>query len=315
MTYSEKKYKPTGSDGQKISLGDTGNTLMMLIAICLIMFVGLAFMKAVWYFRFPKEVAPVLFDKNVMSLFVLPADFNNMMSRPWTIISHMFVHDNIWKVFSNMLWLWCFGYIMQDGGGNKKIIPIFIYGALGGAISFTLAYNFLPSLQAQMPFANALGASAGVMALAIATTMSSPGYRIFPMIGGGIPLWVLTAFYIISDLATISFSDTGNLIAHIAGAITGFLFIFFLRKGFDGGRWMNNFFDWGNNLFNPDKPKKGKDIKEELFYKSSATPYTKTPNLTRQRVDEILDKINLHGYNSLTGEEKELLKRAGEEDI
>ena len=48
----------------------------------------------------------------------------------------------------------------------------------------------------------------------------------------------------ISDMATVSFSDTGYLIAHIAGAVTGFLFIFFLRKGFDGSKWMNNFFDW-----------------------------------------------------------------------
>ena len=288
---------------------------MTLIAICLIMFVGLAFMKAVWYFRYPKEEALTYFNKNVLSLFILPADFNTMLSKPWTFITHMFVHDNFWKIFSNMLWLWCFGYIFQDKAGNKKIIPVFIYGALGGAIAFVLAYNFLPSLQAQLPFANAMGASAGVMALAIVTTMLSPGYRIFPMIGGGIPLWGLTAFYIISDLATISFSDTGNLIAHIAGAVTGFLFVFFLRMGFDWSRWMNNFFEWGNNLFNPDRPKKGKDIKEELFYRSSARPYTKTPNLTQERVDELLDKINQHGYNFLTEEEKELLKRAGEEEL
>jgi membrane associated rhomboid family serine protease len=315
MPYSEQKYKPTESDGPKISLGQSGNMLMMLIAICLIMFVGLAFMKAVWYFRYPKEEALTYFNKDILNLFTLPADLNNMMSRPWTIITHMFVHDNIWKVFANMLWLWCFGYIMQDRGGNKKIIPVFVYGALGGAIAFILAYNLLPSLHAQLPFANALGASSGVMALAIATTMSSPGYRIFPMIGAGIPLWVLTALYIISDLATISFSDTGYLVAHIAGAVTGFLFVLFLRMGFDGGKWMNNFFDWVNDLFNPDKPKKGKSTKEELFYRSSATPYTKTPNLTQQRIDEILDKINQQGYNSLTDAEKELLKRASEEGI
>jgi membrane associated rhomboid family serine protease len=309
MTYSEKKYK------QKISLGESGNTLMTLIAICLIMFVGLAFMKAVWYFRYPKEEALTFFNKDVLSLFILPADFNTLLSRPWTIITHMFVHDNIWKIFSNMLWLWCFGYIMQDLRGNKRIIPVFVYGSLGGAIAFMLACNLLPSLHAQMPFANAMGASAGVMALAIATTMVSPGYRIFPVIGGGIPLWVLTAVYIISDLATISFSDTGYLIAHIAGAVTGFLFVFFLRMGFDGSKWMNNFFDWVNNLFNPDKPKKGKNTKEKLFYKSSATPYKKTPNLSQQRVDEILDKINQQGYNFLTEEEKELLKRASKEEL
>ncbi len=314
MTYSEKKYKSAGSGGPKISLGESGNMLMTLIAICLVMFVGLAFMKAVWYFRYPKEEALSFFNKDVLSLFTLPADLNNLLSRPWTIITHMFVHDNIWKIFGNMLWLWCFGYILQDMRGNKKIIPVFIYGALGGAIAFILAYNLLPSLHAQLPFANALGASSGVMALAIATTMLSPGYRLFPMIGAGIPLWGLTAVYIISDMATISFSDTGYLLAHIAGAITGFLFVLFLRRGFDGGKWMNNFFDWVNNLFNPDKPKKGKNIKEELFYRSSGTPYTKTPNLTPQRVDEILDKINQQGYNSLTDEEKKLLKRAGEED-
>ena len=309
MTYSEKKYRP------KISLGQSSNTLMTLIAICLIMFVGLAFMKAVWYFKYPKEEALTFFNKDVLSLFILPADFNNMLSRPWTLITHMFVHDNFWKIFSNMLWLWCFGYIIQESTGSKKIIPVFVYGALGGAIAFMLAYHLLSTLHAQMPFANVLGASAGVMAVAITTTMLSPGYRIFPLIAGGIPLWVLTAFYIISDLATISFSDTGYLIAHIAGGATGFLFVFFLRRGFDGSKWMNNFFDWVDNLFNPDKPKKGKNTKEELFYKSSATPYKKTPNLTRQRVDEILDKINQHGYNFLTNEEKELLKKAGEEEL
>lgn len=322
MTFSEKKYDPTGSGRQRISLGHASNTLMTLIAICLIMYVGLAFMKAIWYFRFSKEEALSLFNKDVLGLFILPADPDNLMNRPWTIITHMFVHDHFWKIFSNMLWLWCFGYIMQESTSSKRIIPVFVYGALGGAIAFILAYHLLPALHTQMPVANATGASAGVMAIAIATTTLSPGYRIFPMIGGGIPLWALTAFYIISSLATISFSDTGNLIAHIAGALTGFLFVFFLRKGFDGGKWMNNFFDWANDLFNPDKPKKasltdgqGKNTKEELFYRSSATPYTKTPNLTQQRVDEILDKINQEGYDSLTEEEKELLKRASDEKL
>ena len=308
MTYSEKKYKP------KISLGQPGNTLMTLIAICLIVYVGLAFMKAIWYFRFSKEDALPFFNKDVLGLFILPADFDHLLNRPWTIITHMFVHDNFWKILSNMLWLWCFGYIMQDTTGSKRIIPVFVYGALGGALAFILAYHLLPTLHEQISFAHMMGASAGVMAIAIAATILSPGFRLFPMIGGGIPLWGLTAFYIISDLATISFSDTGSLVAHIAGAVTGFLFVLFLRMGFDGSVWMNNFFDWVNNLFNPDKPKKGKNTKEELFYKSSGTPFTKTPNLTPQRVDEILDKINQGGYDSLTEEEKELLKKASEED-
>jgi membrane associated rhomboid family serine protease len=309
MPYTEKKYK------QKITLGQSDNALMKIIAICLIMFVGLAFMKAVWYFSYPKETALALFNKNVLGLFTLPADFNKLLAKPWTIITHMFVHDNIWKVFANMLWLWSFGFIMQDLTGNKKIIPVFIYGSLAGALAFSLAYNLIPSLKPLIPFAVTMGASAGVMAVAIATTMVSPGYRLFPMIRGGIPLWVLTVVYLLSNMLTIPVNDTANIMSQLAGALTGFLFISSMRQGYDWGAWMNNFFEWVNNLFNPDKPKKRKNIKDELFYKSSSAPYKKTPTLTQQRVDEILDKINQHGYNHLTEEEKELLKRASKEEM
>ena len=309
MPYSEKKYK------QRITLGQSDNTLMKLIVICLVMFVGLAFMKAVWYFTYQKDLALPLFHKNVLSWFIMPADFNKLLTRPWTIITHMFVHDNIWIVFANMLWLWCFGYIMQDLTGNSKIIPLFIYGALGGAIAFLSAYNLIPSLRPQLPYAVAMGASAGVMSVAIATTMVSPGYRLFPMIRGGIPLWVLTVLYVLSNVLTISVRDTGGILVHLAGALVGFLFIYSLRQGYDWGAWMNNFFEWAGNLFNPNKPKKGKSIKEELFYKSSSAPYKKTSNITQQRVDELLDKINQKGYNFLTDEEKEFLKRASNEEL
>lgn len=309
MTLQEKQYK------QKITLGQSGNALMLLIAICLIAFVGLAFMKAVWYFRYQKDLALPFFNKNVLGWLVMPADTDKLITKPWTIITHMFVHDNIWKVFANMLWLWCFGYILQDMTGNKKIIPVFIYGAVAGAVAFILAYNLFPSLAEQLPFASAIGASAGVMAIAIATTLVSPGYKIFPLIGGGIPLWGLTIFYVASTFLTISFSDPANILVNLAGALTGFLFIFFLRKGYDGSIWMNNLSDWAGNLFNPDKPKKGVNIKEELFYKSTSPPYTKTPHVTQQRIDDILDKINQKGYPSLTEEEKEMLKKASDEEL
>jgi len=309
MAYTEKQYK------QRISLGQSGNALVTLIAISLIMFVLFGFIKMVWYFRYEdKALALNFFNKNVLSWFTLPADLNKLISQPWSVISFMFVQVGIWPVLTNMLWLWCFGFILQELTGNKKIIPLFIYGSFAGAIAFILAYNLLPSLQSQVPYAATMGASAGVMAVAVSTTMVAPGYRIFPMIYGGFPLWILTSLYIIIDFAVI-FNDTGNFAAHFAGAFTGFLFMFFLRKGYDWSEWMNNFFEWVNNLFNPDRPRKGKNIKEELFYRSSNPPYKKTPNITQQRIDAILDKINQKGYHFLTDEEKELLKKASKEDL
>jgi membrane associated rhomboid family serine protease len=309
MKYSEQQYK------ERLALGQPNNNLLMLIAVCLVMFVGLAFMKAIWYFRFPKEIAPDLFNKNVLGWFAMPASLHNLAAKPWTILTNFFIHDNVWKVFSNMLWLWCFGYILHSITGNRKIVPVFIYGGLAGSIGFLLAYQFVPSLQSQLPYETAMGAAPGVMALAVTTTMISPRYKIFPLVSGGIPLWALTALYIIIDLATISISDTALLISHLSGALMGVIFISFLRRGYDWSEWMSNFFDWINNLFNPDKPKRGRSIKEELFYKTSAEPFRKTPNVTQQRIDEILDKINQKGYDFLTEEEKNLLRRAAEEEL
>ncbi|MBK5272668.1 MAG: rhomboid family intramembrane serine protease [Bacteroidia bacterium] len=309
MAYTKKQYK------QRISLGQNGNALVMLIAISLIMFVLFGFLKMVWYFRYEdKQLALSLFNKNVLNWFTLPADLNQLAHQPWSIITFMFLQVGVWPVLTNMLWLWCFGFIMQELTGNKKIIPVFIYGSLAGAIAFILAYNLSPSLQALVPFAATMGASAGVMAVAVSTTMVAPGYRIFPMIYGGFSLWILTLIYIVIDLSVV-FNDTGNFMAHLAGAFAGYLFMFFLRKGYDGSEWMNKFFDWVNNLFNPDKPRKGKSVKDMLHYKSSKPPYKKTPNITQQRIDDILDKINQKGYNFLTDEEKELLRKASQEDL
>lgn len=193
--------------------------------------------------------------------------------------------------------------------------PSFFTGHWPGQLHFCLLLIFLNVLKPAAPVASALGASAGVMAIAIATTMIAPDYRIFPMLNGGIPLWVLTVVFVIIDLATIPYNNAGGHIAHIAGAAMGCVFVLLMQRGYDLSNWMNNFFDWVNNLFNPDKPKKGKRIREQLFYKSPARPFKKTPNLTQQKVDEILDKIHQKGYHYLTEEEKELLKRASQEDL
>jgi hypothetical protein len=86
-------------------------------------------------------------------------------------------------------------------------------------------------------------------------------------------------------------------------------------RGWDGSIWINQFFDWFTDLFNPDKRKKQKNKKDQFYYNVSNTqPYKKIPNITQKRIDEILDKINQQGYRFLTSEEKDILKRAAEEE-
>jgi membrane associated rhomboid family serine protease len=300
--------------GQRLSIGQDGNALTMLIAVQLVAFVILAFIKVIYYFSHG-TAGLGLYNQQILDWVALPAKLYVFVTRPWTLLTHMFVHDGVWHLIANMLWLWAFGYIMQDLTGNKKIFPLFFYGAMAGALVFMLSYNLIPALREHVGDAKAVGASAGVMAIAIGTTVMAPGYRIFPMINGGIPLWVITMIFVIIDLATIPYNNPGGHIAHLAGAGMGLLFVQQLQKGRDWSNWMNAFFDWVSNLFNPAKPKKGQVPKTQLYYKSTVQPYKKTMHLTQQKVDEILEKIHQKGYHSLSEDEKEVLKRASKEDL
>src|SRR5215204_4860396 len=213
------------------------NALVMLIIINLVVFVLFQLIQVFYFFSFKEGTTGVKFMNDFYYNLALPGSFSGFIRKPWTLITHMFYHQGLWHIIGNMLWLWMFGYIFHDLTGNKKIIPVFIYGALGGAIAFMLAYNFIPVLSSIN--ATATGASAGIMAIVVATTMLAPGYRIFPMLNGGIPLWVLTIIFVIIDFASIPVSNTGGHIAHLAGAAIGFVLVKQLEKGKDWTTWIN----------------------------------------------------------------------------
>ena len=296
---------------KKMMLGQDGNALVQLIVINAVLFVILQFI----YLVFRMNEKQVAFGTDVLSWFALPAGMDKLSSRPWTVLTYMFSEQDVARFIGNMFWLWGFGYILQDLMGNRKLVPIYLYGGVTAAVVVLLSYSFIPSLKAHASDVVLLGANPGIMAIAIATTTIAPDYRIFPMINGGIPLWIFTLIFLIIDLVSIGHGDTAGYIANIAGAGTGFIFIYLVRRGFDGSIWMNRVFDWCNDLFNPNKKRKGRSPKDEFYYKVSGTqPYKRIPNITQQRIDEILDKINQQGYRFLTDEEKDILKRAADEE-
>jgi membrane associated rhomboid family serine protease len=250
----------------------------------------------------------------VVNRFYLPAGLGTLANRPWTIVTYMFSDVELFRAISNMLWLWAFGGILQNLTGNKKLIPVYLYGGFAGAVFFIAATYLIPTNKAIIVSANLLGANAAVMAVAVAATMIAPNYRFFRHIRGGIPIWVLTLVYIAVDLAGVSAKPAAQSFAHIGGAFAGFLFVVLLQNRMDGSIWMNKLYNWFINLFNPNKNKDRNSVKEKVFYNTgNRSPYNKIANVTEQRVDEILDKISQKGYNYLTKEEKEILKRASED--
>ena len=296
---------------KKILLGQDGNSLFLLIVINVIVFILLSFFKIVYLVNNSTEG---VFQAQVLNWLSVPAPPQVFATRPWTMLIYMFTHSNIWELVSSMLWLWGFGYIFQNLTGNKKLIPVYLYGGIAGSVFFLLTTNLIPALRANVNSVYPLaGSGPALMAVAVATTTFAPRYKIFPMIN--IPLWVLTSLFVLLRLTTVGSGNFGQAAALIAGGLMGFIFIWQLQKGNDWGQWMSDVVNWADDLFNPQKKHVKVTPKKQLFYKSNQKPFEKTPHITQQRVDDLLDKINNKGYYSLTEDEKDFLKKASREEF
>lgn len=307
------RYMDYRQPRKRFTLGEDNNALVGLITINIIFYILLLVIEAVYA---SMQGSKTVFSEDVLPWFQLPASLSSLAGRPWTLLTYMFTHVGFWGMVGNMLWLWTFGYIFQELSGNKRLIPVYIYGGLAGAFFFILSANLLP---VSKPFIGSFwiwGANASNMALAAAATMLAPDYRFFRNLGGGIPIWIITLIFMIIDFAGIATMGAAYSLSHLAGAGAGFAFVYFIRKGYDGSVWMNNAYHWFMNLFSPQKKQTKQGIKEKVFYNTGERkPYKKSSNVTQQRIDEILDKINQKGYHFLTDEEKNILKRAAEEDL
>ena len=210
MNYLEAQRK------SKIRFGEDGNALLMLIIINVSVFVLLNFIQIVYVLS---NSTQELFVKEVLNWVILPGSPATLLTRPWVLLTHMVSHYSVWQMIGNMFFLWAFGYLLQDLMGNRHIVPLYIYGALAGALLFLLSANLLPRFQPLAGVTYLSGGAAAIMAIAIATTVTAPDYRVFPMINGGIPLWVITLIYVIIDFAGLASASFPTHLAHLAGCL------------------------------------------------------------------------------------------------
>lgn len=296
----------------RLSFGSDYNALTWLVILIAIGFLTINSVKIVMFMSYADVKATnMYFHQTILPYFSLSPDLSYVGHHPWTLLLYMFSHEGVMSVLGTLIWLWGFGYLLQDLAGNKHLFPLFIYGGLAGALIFLISSNAIHN------FANGmlipmLGSGASVMAIAVAVTTLAPNYRILPMLNGGIPLWVIMVIFIAIDYATIATTNGSFALAHLAGGLVGFFYINALKKGKDWGAWMSRAFNWTNDLFNPEK-KIIRENKEQFYYKVEKDPYKVFPRKSQDRVDELLDKINKTGFESLTEEEKAFLKKMSED--
>ncbi len=226
----------------------------------------------------------------------LPAYLPKLLTRFWTPITYMFMHNGIFHILFNMLWLYWMGQIFEDFLGDRRILGLYLLGGLAGAVLYIISFNIIPAYAHSdaLILSSAVGASASVMAVIVAAATIAPNYTISLMFIGPVKLKWLVLFYIVIDFLGIVGPNAGGEIAHLGGALIGFAYVKQLQRGND----------WVGSIASVFK-------KRSKLKVVSANKGKKTSGKPRQdEIDRILDKINTSGYDNLSQQEKDVLFRA-----
>ena len=274
-----------------------GSSLTRLIYINIAVFILITISAAVGFLLNNPEIS----DK-VLNLISVPSSVKALVLRPWTIITYMFVHKDIWHILFNMLWLYWFGIIFLEYLDQKKLVAVYLLGGISGALVYILSFNIFPAFTGIVADSVAIGASASVMAIVIAIAAYVPDYTIQLFLIGRIKIkYMALAIFVLTSVMDFSVNSGGKL-AHMGGALFGYLYTINLRQGRDIGKRFNKVIDFFATIFKPRK-------KLKVTHKKPATEYeyNKMKTEHQARINSILDKISKGGYDSLTKEEKETL--------
>jgi membrane associated rhomboid family serine protease len=221
--------------------------------------------------------------------FSLPAEFSQILARPWTIITSMFSHVGLLHFAFNMLILWFSGKIFLSYAKEKNLLYTYLIGGLVGSIFYVVSYNVFPMYQNILPMSIALGASGAIMAILFSAIYFAPNLEIRLFFVIKMKLKYLALILIVSDILGVFGSNSGGHLAHIGGAIFGLSYAMYLK---------------GTPKFIKDfkrKIKRNQQIKKRRFERSNE------PEVSMDVIDRILDKISKYGYSNLSKEEKNIL--------
>jgi membrane associated rhomboid family serine protease len=279
----------------------TGKSMLSrLILINLGVYILVNLVKLYLYLFQITLIMPVAGDVSLLTYWAaVPADLHVFASRPWTVFTYMFLHENLWHLFGNMLVLYFGGIIFTEYLGSRKLLITYIFGGLVGAAFYIGSFNLFPVFATTLPVSIALGASASVLAIIVAVATYIPNYNVRLLFIGQVKFKWIALAYVIFDLLSIEKGNPGGHIAHIGGAFFGFIYILALKKGLI----VTQFWTPLKKLFKRKPKMKATYSKRPL----TDDEFNYQRKQHQQRIDEILDKIKKSGYESLSKEDKELL--------
>jgi membrane associated rhomboid family serine protease len=238
----------------------------------------------------------------ILNKLYLPANPSILIKQPWSFLSYMFLHSGFLHLLFNMVWLHFGGKLFLQYLNPKQLLSAYILGGFFGGILFIIAYNYVPAFELLAAQASAVGASASVLAIVIAIATYTPNYPVqFPFIGF-IKLKYIAIFMVLLDILSIPKGNAGGHIAHLGGALFGYLYIKQLQTGNNLNINLSNFLERLINTFKTKSKLKKVHKRAKSDYEFNAEKSAK-----QKEVDKILEKIANSGYESLSKEEKTTL--------
>ena len=240
----------------------------------------------------------------------LSSNVSDLLWKPWSILTYSFFHAGIWHIIFNLIMFNFAAKVFMTYFTQKQLLGLYISGGLFAGIIYLICYNILPALIGTS--ASVIGASASVMAILFAVATYAPMMQLRLLIIGNVKLWHIAIVFLVIDFLQLSSTNTGGHLAHLGGALFGYIFTTQLKRGLDLTNWFTSivvFFQTAT-----DKKKRTPFKKVHRNFKPAPKPQPSKiikKDSTQQQIDTILDKISKSGYDSLSKDEKEFLFRAG----
>jgi membrane associated rhomboid family serine protease len=294
-------------DDFKNAFNRPNNGHIQLILINVVVFIVLIISKVF----IDLSLGPEAF-RSVLTQIAMPSHTETFLIKPWTLFTYMFVHIGFFHILFNMLFLYWFGMVIKEFLGSNRVIGLYILGGIAGGLFYILIYNLIPFYADRVENSILFGASAGVFAVVVGAATFMPNYTFFLLFIGPVRIKYIALFYVVLSFANTTGPNAGGELAHLGGALVGFLFIKQLNRGTDWGKpvlsvihFFRSFFVKQSNI------RVTYSRKEKASTGASRQPAKKSASRVEQdEIDEILDKISQSGYDSLSKEEKEKLFNA-----
>ncbi len=217
-------------------------------------------------------------------LFALPSDPLTFATHPWTLLTYMAAHFSPLHMLFNMLWLYWFGRMFTDVCPEWTLLQLYICGGVaGGAL-----YIITSALSGNSPNAYLTGASASVLCIMTATALKMPSRKVMLILFGEVKLKWVALFCILLTLIGSVGTGIPAQAAHIGGIAAGACRLLVRRRpavrqtrGLDPVK----------------KAPRHIRTRATIEAMSNSVPDT-------VRLDELLDKIRISGYDSLSAKEK-----------